>query len=167
MDKNSPAKKRTIPVLLVIVWIAIAVLFGYSIWAGDTDNGQTFGGQEAVIADAHPEAAIRQATADMSQSEKQSAAERDQQRVADIRTIRSGLGDYYEATGHYPSALDDLVPAYLDELPSNPTPGGTDYSYTGIGSAPFMYYDLVYSLEVGTDDIGSGQQVANPSGLSF
>ena len=167
MDQTSPAKKRTVPVLMVVVWAAIAALFGYSIWASDNDDDQTAGGQATVIADANPDTAIREVAADMSESEKKSATERDQQRVADIKTIRSGLGDYYEATGHYPSSLEDLVPNYVDTLPTNPTPGGTDYSYTGIGSAPFMYYDLVYALEVGVDDIGPGQHVANPEGLSF
>ncbi len=71
------------------------------------------------------------------------AAARDQKRTADIAAIKNALELYNVENGSYPNTLEDLGII----LPTNPTPGGKDYSYTPIGSLPAQFYDLCFELE--------------------
>lgn len=95
-----------------------------------------------------------------------SAQARDTQRVADVKALQTALELYNTDKQAYPDTFDGLVPTYLKVLPTNPTPGGSDYVYTPIGSLPAKFYDLSYTLEVGTDDVSAGQHIATPKGIA-
>ena len=71
------------------------------------------------------------------------SATRDQKRTADIAAIKQALELYKVDNGSYPPTLEELDII----LPTNPTPGGKDYSYTPIGSLPAQFYDLCFELE--------------------
>jgi hypothetical protein len=96
------------------------------------------------------------------------AKKRDEERLAEIEDIRTRLAEYYDSKGNYPESLEQLVTeGYYTELPVNPAPGGMDYVYTPIGSIPAMFYDLAYSLEVGTAALEPGEHIANPENIAF
>lgn len=54
------------------------------------------------------------------------AKSRDQKRVSDISAIQLSLEQYFNKNGVYPTTLDALVPAYMPEIPKDPT---TNTSY--------------------------------------
>lgn len=80
---------------------------------------------------------------DLAESVDSLAQARDQKRQDDIASLQNALELYQVEQGSYPNALDELEIT----LPVNPTPGGSDYSYTPIGSLPAQYYDLCFTLE--------------------
>lgn len=94
------------------------------------------------------------------------AKTRDEKRLADIRSLQAGLEAFKDEhpDGFYPNELSELVPKYIASIPNDPK---TDepYSYTPIGSGP-NYYDLVYTLEVGVEDVVAGEHTATPEGIS-
>jgi hypothetical protein len=94
------------------------------------------------------------------------AKTRDLKRISDIRQIQSALTVYFQEKAEYPGTLSELVPDYLGGIPANPTPGGANYTYTPIGTSPYKFYDLSYTLEVGVEDIEAGQRVATPGGIA-
>ncbi|MFA5107713.1 MAG: hypothetical protein WC497_05310 [Patescibacteria group bacterium] len=93
------------------------------------------------------------------------ALARDTKRVADMRVLMDALTAYFNENGNYPESLTALLPDRIDFIPENPNPGGEPYVYTPIGTAPYNFYSLVYTLEVGTDDIAPGPHEATPQGL--
>ena len=101
------------------------------------------------------------------------AKNRDKQRVEDVKAIREAMEKFYKDNEAYPGDFVALVPDYLSDVPTNPSPGGVDYSLTGIGAEIepgtqlFAYYDMVYALEVGADGIEPGIHVANPDGIAL
>ena len=50
---------------------------------------------------------------------------------------------------------------YMGKVPSNPTPNGTPYFYTGTSTS----YQLVFKLETATGQLGSGFNCASPTGI--
>lgn len=94
---------------------------------------------------------------------------RDTKRVADIRTLMSALTAYFNEKGSYPENLTALRPNYIEFIPENPSPGGEPYVYTPIGMAPYNFYSLVYTLEIGleAEDITPGQHEASPQGIAI
>lgn len=98
--------------------------------------------------------------------EFEAAKQRDEQRLKDIQEIADALKDFVNDAGNYPSEVAELVPDYLAQLPTNPTPGGFEYSYTPIGSEPATYYSLYYHLEVGAGDVSAGDHEATPDGIA-
>ncbi|MBU1148910.1 hypothetical protein KKI23_02350 [Patescibacteria group bacterium] len=96
------------------------------------------------------------------------AQSRDAKRVSDIRAIIASLESHLTTNEQYPMTLSELIDGgYLGTLPVNPTPGGRDYSYTPIGSAPYKSYDLCYSLETNAmEGIEVGDHCATPSGIT-
>lgn len=52
---------------------------------------------------------------------------------------------------------------YMGLVPSNPTPGGADYSYSA--AADGSAYRLTFSLEGATGQLGAGANCANANGI--
>ncbi len=167
-EKRVPKKRSyKLPVILVVVWIVIIALFGYSIWISKEDNVDETGQATSIGAGGNANTtSISQPEVIMSDEEREQARIRDSKRLADVKQLRAKLEIYQEDNGYYPENLDSLVPDYLEYLPQNPTPGGTAYNYTGIGSSPYQYYDMTYTLEVGVEEIDPGMHVANPGGIA-
>lgn len=104
---------------------------------------------------------------------------RDTRRVSDIRQIQTALEMYAlnRTDGLYPvKSLTDiqglcldntgLVPTcvgviFMKKIPSNPTPGGTNYIYNSDG----MSYTLTYQLEGKTGSFPAGAATATPGGM--
>lgn len=101
----------------------------------------------------------------LSEAESDTAKKRDEQRVADIRTIRKALANFEREKGFYPSELSALVPEYLPEIPQDPLK--SEYAYTPIGALPAEYYDLNYSMEVGVLGFQFGDHNATPDDLTI
>lgn len=105
-------------------------------------------------------------TNDVVPSTDPAAKERDKVRKADVEKLQGALKKYFDAKKNYPDTLEGLVPTYISEIPKNPTPGGSDYTYTPIGSLPASFYDLTYTLEAGVDDVEAGLHSATPKGVA-
>lgn len=104
---------------------------------------------------------------DLTEQEKSDAQSRDQQRLDDINTLTIALDDYVNNNGYYPDTIDEIVPDYISELPIDPMPEIYEYSYTCIGSTgPCVYYDLSYTLEIGTDDLPAGMNLESPDEIA-
>ena len=116
--------------------------------------------EEDTVADENASTSSETAAADPD------ARKRDDQRIADVTSLRDALKKHFDEKSSYPDNFDGLVPGYLSALPKNPTPGGRDYNYTPIGSLPAKFYDLSYELEVGTDEVSAGGHVATPDGIA-
>jgi len=87
--------------------------------------------------------------------------------LKDIASIKSALGEYLNDNSFYPDIIDEIIPDYLSEIPVDPMSGTYDYSYTCIGSTgPCVYYDLSYTLEVGTDDLPAGLNLDSPEEIA-
>ncbi len=153
------------PVILVVVWVFIIVLFGYSLWQDKSDESSddTFFEETTIV----PAINTNTRLADnMTDEQKNQARIRDSMRLSHMRMLQSTFQSYYDDNEYYPEYIENLVPDYLESLPQNPGPGGQAYVYTGIGSKPFSYYDMSYVLEVGADGIGPGMHIMSPSGIA-
>ncbi|MBU0598403.1 hypothetical protein KKF61_05470 [Patescibacteria group bacterium] len=168
MEEQVKQKKSLkMPLILVVVWLLIIALFGYSLWLDRNDNSDSSIYEEVSLSsDDTNSTAISAPPVDMSEAQKEQAGSRDSKRLNDIKSMRAALESYRHTNGNYPAALEDLVPDYFEFLPVNPSPGGKPYNYTGIGSEPFTYYDISYVLEIGAEGIDPGMHIANPSGLA-
>jgi hypothetical protein len=89
-----------------------------------------------------------------------SPAERDQERYAEVTAIRLALNGYTGANGRFPESLDLLVPAYLTELPTDPSTGAP-YAYAFADGA----YTLSFTLEDGALSLGAGNHFLTPRGF--
>lgn len=158
-------KSYKMPVILVVVWVLIIMLFGYGIWQDKSDESSNdISFEETTIA---PAANTNTTPADnMTDEQKNQARIRDSMRLSHMRMLQSILQSYYDDNEYYPEYIKNLVPDYLESLPQNPGPGGRAYVYTGIGSKPYSFYDMSYVLEVGADGIGSGMHIMSPSGIA-
>jgi hypothetical protein len=95
---------------------------------------------------------------------------RDARRISDIRQLQTAFELYYNDCGMYPASLTiqtntgcpagTTLGTYLQSLPVNPTPGGSTYAYTSLGSN--TDYALTFSLEA---DVTNSSQVLYKSGL--
>lgn len=110
------------------------------------------------------------------------AVERDRSRYRDVRTIQAALELYYADYQRYPVAplalalgttttnvlagagfgAQALGTVYLETVPQNPQPGGSDYLYESVDGKTYL---LRFSLEVGTAGLGSGDHEATPQGI--
>ena len=98
------------------------------------------------------------------------AKARDARRVSDIKQIQTALELYYNDNAAYPSSTATLVPAYMGQVPTNPTPNndgnctaGVGYTYTSQDSN--RSYTLVYCLGGATGGLGAGVGTATPAGI--
>jgi len=108
------------------------------------------------------------------------ARSRDSKRVADIKQMQTALELYYSDASGYPATTGPTLGvgvvclgtagfattsgcpgAYMGLIPSNPSPNGDPYVYTGSASS----YTITFKLESGTGGLGVGTHTADPSGL--
>ncbi|MBI2050604.1 MAG: prepilin-type N-terminal cleavage/methylation domain-containing protein [Parcubacteria group bacterium] len=109
---------------------------------------------------------------------------RDAKRVSDIKQVQTALELYFVDVNAYPagtglvlggasaqalssgggfSASPGSLTVYMGQVPSNPEPGGTDYTYTQTQSG--VSYTILFTLENQTGALGSGGHTASPSGI--
>lgn len=62
---------------------------------------------------------------------------RDQQRFRDLNAVSQALELYRNDNQSYPASLSDLLPTYLDSLPSDPT-AGRSYQYLASPTLPIQ-----------------------------
>lgn len=156
------------PVILVIAWVVIIGLFAYSFWADNDETANTNTdnpGSESSLEQADANVLANRAA--MTADELEQGRVRDLQRLNHMKTLRSALSAYKQDKGNYPETLDNLVPDYIDAVPTNPGPGGQDYNYTGIGASPYQYFEVAYVLEVGAENIAAGLHVMSPDALAM
>lgn len=174
MEESSSTPKNKLPkkiisIILIIIGIIIIGGFFWFVFSQEevTFMGGTTNSSKEVNGTADTNTNISNAnTIPEEQKDNPEAKARDEQRITQVKEIQSALSSFYKDKGNYPEKMDELVSeGYLSEIPKNPTPGGIDYVYTPIGSLPAQYYDLAYSLEVGTDGVEAGEQIANPSSI--
>ncbi|MFA5134165.1 MAG: hypothetical protein WC505_00035 [Patescibacteria group bacterium] len=160
-------KSYRVPVMLIVVWAFIIGLFAYSLWLDqDDENANELLPETTLSSNADAEPVNDNPAVNMTDEERLQAESRDNKRLTDMKMLRIMLESYRDDNGNYPETLDALVPDYLEVIPSNPGPGGQPYTYTGIGSKPYAYYDMSYWLEVGLEGIAPGMHVMSPGGLA-
>lgn len=110
---------------------------------------------------------------------------RDAKRVADIKQVQTALELYYNDQNSYPltstncvagilggadcttlsstNGLDGVAggTTYMGLVPSNPTPNGTAYTYTGSAST----YAITFTLESATGGLPAGLHTASQNGI--
>jgi prepilin-type N-terminal cleavage/methylation domain-containing protein len=113
---------------------------------------------------------------------------RDAKRVADIKQVQTALELSFVETNEYPTAATGTVlgstnykvlcdnsgnavwqavttgcaTVFMSLVPSNPTPGGADYSYTSTDGST---YELTFTLEAATGGLPIGAHTASPGGI--
>ena len=101
---------------------------------------------------------------------------RDARRVSDVKQIQTALELYYNDENGYPdgsavgqevdSGTDLLGPTsavtYMSIIPTNPSPGGSTYTYTRQSAST---YSLTYTLEGPTGGLATGAHSATPAGI--
>ncbi|MEK7188919.1 MAG: prepilin-type N-terminal cleavage/methylation domain-containing protein [Patescibacteria group bacterium] len=109
---------------------------------------------------------------------------RDAKRVSDIKQVQTALELYFVDNNAYPvgtgavlggasaQALSDAGftasggvtgTTFMGQVPSNPTPGGTNYAYTQTQSG--VSYTVTFTLENQTGALAQGAHTASPSGI--
>ncbi|PIY96682.1 MAG: hypothetical protein COY66_03495 [Candidatus Kerfeldbacteria bacterium CG_4_10_14_0_8_um_filter_42_10] len=167
---NGSSLKKIISAVLIIVGIVLIAWFLYMVFSNSKVelNGNLINSSNENINSANELNLNSETTENSNSAVSAEAKARDEQRVADIEAIRTALKMHNDVEGNYPEKVEDVVTkGYLIPLPKNPTPGGMDYVYTPIGALPAKYYDLAYSLEVGTDALGAGEHIANPDNIAY
>lgn len=108
---------------------------------------------------------------------------RDAKRVGDIKQIQTALDLYFADANSYPVEAAGKVlgvdykalcaagfladascggtTAYMAQIPQNPSPGGTAYTYTGSVSD----YSITFTLEGATGGLVEGIHTATPAGI--
>jgi len=109
---------------------------------------------------------------------------RDAKRMSDVKQIQSALELYFNDQNGYPAGtgvtLGDAThqalsggggfsaaggtsgTTYMGLVPTNPTPNGASYIYTGTGAS----YTLTFTLEGQTGGLGGGAHTASPAGVN-
>lgn len=109
---------------------------------------------------------------------------RDAKRVVDIRQVQIALDLYFDDNNAYPVTATSLVlgstaaaklcnggfvptstsctKTYMNMVPSNPTPGGSAYTYAITTGAT---YTIGFSLEEATAGLTSGAHTVNENGM--
>lgn len=106
---------------------------------------------------------------------------RDSKRLSDIKQTQTALELYFTDQNKYAAGTSLVLggssakcldkdgfkasgcaaPIYMDVVPSNPTPGGADYSYTGSDST----YTINFTLEGVSGALAAGAHTATPGGI--
>lgn len=96
---------------------------------------------------------------------------RDAKRVADIRQVMTAVELFFNDCGGYPStwqtSASNGCPAgtdlgdFISPLPTNPSPGGSAYTYSGGGAT----YSIGFTLEGQTGQLAAGAHTATPGGI--
>lgn len=101
---------------------------------------------------------------------------RDAKRVSDIKQVQTALELFFNDASSYPTSADQGTAitwgatTYMAAVPSNPTPGGTNYAYNPLGVWPnSTSYTLTYTTEGQVGDITCTTypclHTASPSGI--
>ena len=114
---------------------------------------------------------------------------RDAKRVADIKQIQTALELYFADQNAYPSGGGIILGAssasvlsayngfsatgsgttYMGQVPANPTPNGTGYTYSALpgscSGTSCTGYQIIFNLEGKTGGLSSGPRTANPNGI--
>ncbi|MFH1667763.1 MAG: hypothetical protein ABH884_01930 [Candidatus Komeilibacteria bacterium] len=102
---------------------------------------------------------------DLDVEEQEVPKERDEQRIVDIGDLRSALALYYYDKSAYPDILTDLISKYLNDVPVNPSPGGSTYLY--VPQDNNQSYKLTFALEqggqIGGLKLAAGEYQADPN----
>lgn len=89
---------------------------------------------------------------------------RDSRRLDDIHIIEAALESYRQSNNEtYPEALSQLVPEQFAAAPRDPSTG-VPYQYTR--TAGTASYAIVYTLEVGVQNIAAGTHTAIPGNIA-
>lgn len=108
---------------------------------------------------------------------------RDAKRLSDVKQVQTALELYYTDKNGYPSGTALVLggtsakclgyggfaasgcespgPVYMGQVPANPTPNGTDYTYDLSGGS----YTITFTLEGASGGLGAGIHTASPSGI--
>lgn len=161
----------------ILSFVIVIVLVGAAIWVltsvGKDKTEEATGTQDADIAGVQTAPADEADLFDLQEPEPKyteddpeynNAVDRDTQRLANVQTIMEALEKHLDEVGSYPESINDLVPRYIDALPTGPN-DDDQYLYTPIGRAPYTFFDLTYTLEIGTDDITPGAHTASPGAI--
>ena len=101
---------------------------------------------------------------------------RDARRLSDIKQMQSALELYFDSCGGYPTVGSTLSTgdgtgcsgsntkfgSFMNPVPTNPAPGGTNYTYT---SPDRMTYSMGFTLEGASGTLTAGAHTATPSGI--
>jgi general secretion pathway protein G len=98
------------------------------------------------------------------------AKARDSRRVSDIKQIQTALELYYNDNAAYPTSTATLVPAYMGQVPTNPTPTNdgpcaASYSYAYTSQSSNRSYTLAYCLGDPVSSLPEGYGTATPAGI--
>lgn len=109
---------------------------------------------------------------------------RDAKRVADIKQVQTALELYFADSNGYPAGTALVLGStnvatlsgagftaagsatgttYMGQVPANPAPGGTDYTYTQTSAG--VSYTLKFTLEGATGGLDLGPHTASPAGI--
>ncbi len=115
---------------------------------------------------------------------------RDAKRVSDIRQIQTALELGFSETNNYPTGAGTILGSanfdvlcnnngtssfvassaacnsgtiYMGLVPTNPTPNGAAYTYTSASATGV--YQLTFTLEGATGQLGAGTNCANQNGI--
>lgn len=109
---------------------------------------------------------------------------RDAKRVADVKQVQTALELYFADSNGYPATPATALggasaqalsaggftasgaasgTTYMGQVPSNPGPGGTSYTYTQTSAG--VSYTLTFTLEGTTGGLSSGAHTATPAGI--
>lgn len=113
---------------------------------------------------------------------------RDAKRVGDIRQLQTALELYFNDQNSYPVVTGTLVlgsanaaklcntgfvsaatactRTYMGIVPSNPTPGGDNYTYASTGASTTTLYTIGFSLEDSTGAYSAGTHTASQDGIN-
>ena len=101
------------------------------------------------------------------------AQSRDARRLDDMHQIQSALELYYNTCGGYPPALDTAVSdgcpdgttfyTFMQQIPVNPTPNGTDYVYTP--DPDNDTYSVSFTTETSVGNLEAGPHTMEPGGI--
>lgn len=106
---------------------------------------------------------------------------RDAKRLADMKQVSTALELFFNDQASYPVATDLVLggatakclgaggfaasactaPVYMGLVPTNPSPGGANYTYTGSATA----YTISFSLEGASGGFALGAHTATEKGL--
>ncbi|MCX6779244.1 MAG: type II secretion system protein [Candidatus Magasanikbacteria bacterium] len=106
---------------------------------------------------------------------------RDAKRLADIKQVQTALELYFTDQNGYPAGTGTVLgganagclgaggfaasactePIYMGKVPTNPTPGGVDYTYTVSGTS----YTINFTLEGVSGGLALGAHTASPAGI--
>lgn len=109
---------------------------------------------------------------------------RDAKRMADVKQVQTALELYFADSNGYPATPATALggasaqtlsaggltasgsasgTTYMGQVPSNPGPGGTAYTYTQTSAG--VSYTLTFTLEGTTGGLSAGAHTATPAGI--